>query len=167
MPAVHCREQSVEAGSILRRAEEQTATRSQGKVESRQNAALKVRREIDEQVPAGNQVQPGERRSLMTLCTEKTHISGSHSGSGTRNRGCEMLFQAFGGKLVLDGSGILSPACHLECHVVDVGGEDLYIDVGSMGRPELAQEHGQAVGFLTRGHAGTQIRTGPPDRRHP
>ena len=75
LPLVEWREQVGLPGDALRQPQEQVPARLQGVVEGGQNALLQGGIEVDQQVPAGDQVEPREGRILDEIVRrEQAHL---------------------------------------------------------------------------------------------
>ena len=82
---VHRVELVEQAARALAGAQKQIAARLEREMEQRQDRLLRLRLEVDQHVPAGHQIELGERRVRMTLCGAKTMLSRRSARSGSRS----------------------------------------------------------------------------------
>jgi hypothetical protein len=156
-----------QAAGVLARPEEKEPPGLQREVEERQDGLLRVRLEVDQQVPAGDQVEPRERRVADQV------VRREHDALAERLRDLiAVLAQreeplpalaADTGDLLF---GIEAGARHLQRCLVHVGGEDLDVHRPAARGQRLVQEDGNRVGLLAGGatrhpHPDLLVRLAP------
>ena len=152
-------EQAGIACQPLRGAQQQESTGAQGIVERLYQPLLQVVVHVDQQIAAGNQVHPRERRVLdHAVRREDAHLADLLDHAPVVAILAEPALQPFRRNAV-QWRPIASGAGTADRLVVDVGGEDLHLGAGSRAH-RLAQRDGDGVGLLAGGAAGH------PDAQH-
>ena len=152
---VHRAEQVPVGGDRLGRPEEQVPARPQGVVEQGDQLLLQVRPEVDEQVPARDQVEPGERRVAdQVVAREQAQLPDLLDHVVLAALLEEEPLEPLGRHVLGDRQRVGPLAGDGQGPLVDVGGEDL--DLGRVRDPvePLADEHGQGVRLLPGGAPG-------------
>ncbi len=140
----------------FRRAEEQDPARPEGVVKDGKDPALQGRVEVNEDVPARDEVDLGERRIVdEALRREDHHLAHLFLHPVTARRGGEEGLQPLGrGDVLGDVRGEDPAARDMDRVLVDVGGEDLDRQEAPARDHVLADEDRQRVGLLAAGAAG-------------
>ncbi len=149
--AVEHRKQVAKLANAFRCPEKQQATRIEYVVEQGDELLLQLRAHIDQQVPATDQIDPGEWRIPdHVLFGKHQHVADTlldAIGAAIRGGGekaCQTLRREIGG----NAGRIKTTARRRNGPAVNVGGEDLYRD-GVLGRVQMfLQENRQRIGLF-------------------
>ncbi|MEZ5410051.1 MAG: hypothetical protein R2761_18625 [Acidimicrobiales bacterium] len=126
----------------------------EGVVEDRDCVGLHVALEVDQQVPARDQAQTGERRILQqAVGGEHHHLPQLFTHPVAAVVADEEPAQAFGADVAFDRDRVHALPGPLQRRGVQVGGEQLKLGRLVDGVGVLGQQHGQAVGLLAGGAA--------------
>src|SRR5690606_20740662 len=148
---VHRLEQLAAGVGRLRAAEKQVAAGVEGEVEHAQHFDLNVPVQIDHQVAAGDQVEPGKRRIAQdVVASEEDAFAQLLLHAVVVLFLEEILAQSAGRYIGDDGFGINAGAGGFQRTVVDIGGEQLYVNlaVGPAQLGLIGKEHGQRIGLF-------------------
>ena len=111
----------------FRSAEHQQSARLQGVVKDRQQAFLQIRIQIDHQVAAGEQVEPGERRVFdEVLRREDRQLADFFADAIGAVVVRKIPVQRRGRNIDADTTGILSAAGSIHGFAIQIGAEDLH-----------------------------------------
>ncbi|KAG1191439.1 hypothetical protein G6F35_013785 [Rhizopus arrhizus] len=120
-------EQVVELGDVFRHAQEQIAARAQRIVEGGDDLFLDASAEIDQQIAARYQVDPGKRRVAQHIVRrENAQVAHRLADHVTVAIGHEIALAPRCRYPVKQGGGISRRPRHGQGAVVDVGGENLH-----------------------------------------
>lgn len=160
--AVHEVEEIAVLSHGFRRAEHEEPRRLERVMEDREDALLERRRQVDQHVPAGDQVEVRERRvGGEVLPREDAHVPDVLVDPVEMVLLPEEPPQPLGADLALDALGVdPRPGLVQGGRVADVGGEDLDRQPQRAVVQVLEQGHGQRVRLL----AGRAPRHPDPDR---
>ena len=150
----------------FRAAEDQKAAFAQGIMKHRHHPLLGLMVQIDQQVPAANQVQAGEGRIADHVVRGKDHaLPDLLADPVVRPLLDEEPPQPLGRHVGGDGLGIDAGPGLFQGMFVDVGGKDLNLPVRGLGLDLLQEQDGQRIGLLagrTAGNPHPQRRVRPP-----
>jgi hypothetical protein len=145
----------VEAAHRLGAAEYQNTALAEREMEQQKNLLLRLGAQIDQEVTAGNQVQARERRIGQHILRREDHdpaqlgydpiavlLLSKEAGEPQRQYICGDRFRI--ASLAGDRNRIL----------VDIGGEDLQLDIPLRRRDFLEKEHGEGIGLFPGAAAG-------------
>ncbi|GJE69431.1 hypothetical protein CHKEEEPN_0959 [Methylorubrum podarium] len=136
-------------GDVLGIAEEQHALRLQREVEDRDDAALQLGVEIDQQVAAGDEVEAGEGRILDdAVLGEDAHLPHFLDDAVGVALPHEPAREPLGADVAHDRLGVAGRARRREGPAVEVGREDLDLRHLFERRHVLAQQDAEGVGLL-------------------
>ena len=153
-------EQVVAAAEGLGGAEKQVAALAQGEVEQGDDLLLRLLLEIDQEVPATDQVDAKERRVLQQVLRREDHPLPQFLPDQAAVVGpLEEATQPFIGNLALDRGGEQAAASDAEAVLAAVGREDLDVEAFLRRFRLLGDQHRDRVGLL----AGRTGRNPHPD----
>ncbi len=162
-------EELLGAADALARAEEQEAAGVEAVVEDGKQVLLRARKQIDEEVAAGDQIHARERRIVQHV------LNGEHDGVAQRLLRPEVAvllheeaLEAVGADVRRDAFRIASRAGGLDRDRVEIRREDLELEVLAELLERLEQDDGERVRLLARRAAGdpdAQHRAGGPRAR--
>ena len=139
----------------LARAQEQPAAGDERVVEQLEHAALEPALEVDQQVPARDQVEPGERRVLeQAVRGEQDPLAQALGHLVPTGHLAEKAPEPFGAHVGLDGPGVDPGPGRLDRVLGQVGREHLEPDRPVGLRRPLGQQHRDRVRLLARGAPG-------------
>ena len=126
----------------------------QREMEKRQNLALRLRAQIDEQIAAGDEIEAGERRvGQQALAGEHHRLTQfAHDPIAVVLFG-EEASESRRRHVSLDRFGIDAVAGERYAIRVDVGGEHLQLDIAFCGSDMLEKEHRDRISFFARAAA--------------
>jgi len=159
IPLVSGLEQFGAAGDALGRTEEQEAAGAKRVVEERHELLLEIGAEIDEDIPAGNEIELRKGRIAdEAVLGEDAHLAqlfdrlevGGSPGTGRRVAD-EEACEAFGRYLVGDFRRVATMSCLGQHRGVEVSREDLHESSRFEAIEVLAQQDGDGVSLLARG----------------
>ncbi len=134
----------------FRQAEEQQPPGIEGEIEDLESAGLGAAIQVDQQVAAGNQVEPGERRILQEIVRREHHHFPDFTAHAVAVRLlCEESAQAPVADIGGDGIGIQAAARGLYGFVVKVGREYLHHGRRIQAAAVLGQQYRERIGLLT------------------
>src|SRR4030095_8484999 len=135
--------------------EQQVPGGFQGVVESRHRPSLEDRAEIDEYIPAADEIELGKRRILGHILLRKnTDIADGLRDPIAAIRLSEIAAEPFGGDLAGNALRIKARPGFLDGRQADVRGKDLNSVTGRRATKVLEQGYGDRVSLLTRRAAG-------------
>ena len=142
-------EQPRMARHVLRGAEKQKAAVVQGIVEQGNQPVLQLRREVDQKIAAGDQVELGERRIAQQVVrgeqADLAQLAGDAVGAVLAH---EIALQPGRRDVPGDDRGEAAGAGDLQRLLVDVAGEDLQLGRALHLGHVVAQQDGDRIGFL-------------------
>ena len=138
----------------FRRAQQQTAGQLEGVMESGHDFFLEKGPQVNEHIPATDQVQVGERRiGDEVLTCENTHVPNKFADLVATFGFDEEAAEPFRGDIESNVLRVKAGASLFETILADVGGEDLNAHVGVSGVEKFQERNGQGISFLTGGTA--------------
>ena len=153
---VHHLEEVAEVAHGLRGALEEETAGVQGVVEQRNDLLLQVPAQVDQEVAAADQVQPGERRVLDEVLFRKDQhvpddlLDAVGAAAGFHR---EKAREPFRGDVGCDAGRVDAGPGGGDRVGVDVRGEHLHLEGLLQGLHALLQEYGHRIGLFARGTA--------------
>ena len=127
----------------------------QGKMEQRDHALLHSWVEVDQQIPAANQVELGKGRIAGKVLRRKHHrVAQRLAGFVVWLLMHKIALQALGRYVVGNAFGVQTQACRFQRLLVDIGGENLQRGRLLNAPQQFAQADRQRIGFFAGSAAG-------------
>ena len=136
--------------------EHESPAHAEGEIQDREDALLAEGLEVDEEIPAADEIEPVEGRIFENVVFRENHIfaDGALDLVGIP-LGCEIFFEEVRGDIRRDACGIDALAGDLEGIAIQIGRKDFEGHPGvAMLGDRLGNEDGDRVGFLSGGACG-------------
>ncbi len=148
-------EAAVGVADRLRAAKKQNAALAQREMEKRDDLRLRLGAQIDQKIAARNQVEARERRIGQHILHREDHRRAQFGQYPVT----VILLRKEAGKprrrhVRLDRFRVEALSGARDRIRVDIGGEDLQLDVALRRRDLLAEQHGEGIGLLARAAPG-------------